>query len=336
KASFKKALYSENVFVVAPYDLALAYAEVAFDNGVNFRLEEKVVDIRTSSKGFRVTTNKNKFTCKIVINTIPNEIYLEENNIKTQLKNNYFKNMQYLVVDDSSSNILSTVVTNAPSEDFFAINIPTLSGGALMGVRHNDKLNLQESVELANTIALDLEDKEISNIFHENYDKDEVVIDDREMSKGYISVTGKHYGKITMAPAIAKNLAEFLEENMNIKLKKHFIDKRREMYRFRDLSKKEINEIIKLDKRYGKIVCICNNISEGEIIDSIRRPLGARTVEGVKRRTGAGFGTCNGSYCIGKIINILAHEMDKKETDIVVDSKNSKVLAARIKEFNEV
>lgn len=76
--NIKKGLYSENIGIVAPYDLAIAYAEVASDNGVNFRLEEEVLNIQNLAKGFRVTTNKNKFTCKVVINTIPHEIYIRK------------------------------------------------------------------------------------------------------------------------------------------------------------------------------------------------------------------------------------------------------------------
>ena len=68
KHNIKKGLYSENIGIVAPYDLAISYAEVAFDNGVIFRLEEEVLNIQNLSKGFRVTTNKNKFSCKVVIN----------------------------------------------------------------------------------------------------------------------------------------------------------------------------------------------------------------------------------------------------------------------------
>ena len=102
------------------------------------------------------------------------------------------------------------------------------------------------------------------------------------------------------------------------------------------MDRKEANEIIALDKRYGKIICVCNNVSEGEIVDCIRRPLGARTVEGVKRRTGSGFGNCHGSYCYEKIVNILARELDRKFTDIVDDSKDSKVISSRIKEFEDV
>ena len=131
-------------------------------------------------------------------------------------------------------------------------------------------------------------------------------------------------------------ICDTISNNLNCTLNKNFIDKRREIYKFRELGKKEANEIIALDSRYGKIICICNHISEGEIVDCIRRPLGARTVEGVKRRTGAGFGSCQGSYCYQKIVNILARELDKNVTEIVDDSRNSRVLKSRIKEFKDV
>ena len=77
----KKGLYSKNVAIVAPYDLAIAYAEVASENGVNFRLEEEVLNIEKINKGFRVVTNRNKFTCKVVINTIADEIYINDKGV---------------------------------------------------------------------------------------------------------------------------------------------------------------------------------------------------------------------------------------------------------------
>ena len=123
---------------------------------------------------------------------------------------------------------------------------------------------------------------------------------------------------------------------INIKEKKCFVDKRREVYRFRNMNIEDRNELISVDKRYGNIVCACNEITEGEIIDAIRRPLGARTVQGVKRRTGAALGNCHGSYCVRKIINILAREMDKKPNEVVDDSNKSRVWISRIKEFDEV
>ena len=135
---------------------------------------------------------------------------------------------------------------------------------------------------------------------------------------------------------IAKDIEEKLKANMNITKKRDYIDKKREVYVFKNMSKEQRNKIIALDKRYGNIICSCNNISEGEIVDSIRRPLGARTLEGVKRRTGIGRGSCNGSSCNMKVMNILAREMNKNLLNIVDDSAESKVLVGRIKEFNEI
>ena len=336
----KKGLYSQNVGIVAPYDLAIAYAEVAFDNGVNFRLEEEVLNIKNLTKGFKVVTNKNKFTCKVVINTIADEIYINEKGMiegkDLEEEDNVFKNMSYLLVEDNKSNKLNKIVTQTFDKDTFVVSSPVLNGGSLIGIKSTEKTSLDDNLFYSCKLIKDLNKSNIVNLFRESYDKDSIVVEDKDIDKGYISVIGTHYGKVTLAPAIAKMLCDTLTNNLNCSLKKNFIDKRRESYRFREMNRNEINEVIKVDKRYGKIVCMCNNVTEGEIVDSIRRPLGARTVKGVKRRTGAGFGNCQGAYCNEKIVNILARELDKKLNDIVDDSKDSKIIYSRIKEFKEI
>lgn len=338
--SIKKGLYSQNVAIVAPYDLAIAYAEVASDNGVNFRLEEEVLTIQNITKGFKVVTNKNKFSCKVVINTIANEIYINEKGIveekDTENDINSFKNMSYILLDDNYENKLERIVTKTFDKDTFVVSTPVLNGGSLVGIKSIEKTSLDDNLNYASKLLKNLNKGNINNLFRESYDKDSIVVDEQQIDKGYISVIGTHYGKVTLAPAIAKMLCDTISSSLNCKLKKNFIDKRREFYRFREMNRNEINEVIKLDKRYGKIICMCNNVSEGEIVDSIRRPLGARTVKGVKRRTGAGFGNCHGSYCNERIIQILARELDKKITDIVDDSKNSNIIYGRIKEFKEI
>ena len=338
--NIKKGLYSQNVGIVAPYDLAIAYAEVAFDNGANFRLEEEVLNIKNLTKGYRVITNKNKFTCKVVINTIADEIYINEKGIvegkSTETEENTFKNMSYLLIEDSKVNKLNKIVTKTFDKDTFVVSSPILNGGSLIGIKSIEKTSLDDNLSYANKLIKNVNKSNINNLFRESYDKDSIVVDENKIDKGYISVIGTHYGKVTLAPAIAKMLCDSLTNNLNCSLKKNFVDKRRESYRFREMSKNEINEIIKLDNRYGKIICMCNHVTEGEIVDSIRRPLGARTVKGVKRRTGAGLGSCQGAYCNERIINILARELDKNVTDIVDDSKDSKIIYSRIKEFNEI
>lgn len=340
KKDIKKGLLSKNVAIMSPYDLAIAYAEVAFDNGVNFRLQEEVLNITKINNIFRVTTNKNKFSCKIVINTIPNELYIQENGVVQEAdeeeKEDTFKNMSYLIVDDNYDNKFNRVVIETFDKDTFVLSTPTTTFGSMIGIKTVEKTSLDDNLDFASRLMSGLYKCHINNLFRESYDKDKMLIDESEVSRGYIRITGTHYGKITIAPAIAKMVADTLECKFNSSINKNFIDKRRECYKIRNLEIEELNEIIKLDNRYAKIVCTCNCVTEGEIVDSIRRPLGARTVEGVKRRTGAGYGPCNGSYCNDKIISILARELDKKETEIVDDSKYSNILVGRIKEFNEV
>ena len=336
----KKGLYSKNVAIVAPYDLAIAYAEVASENGVNFRLEEEVLNIEKINKGFRVATNRNKFTCKVVINTIADEIYINEKGVVkekiSEAEEDSFKNMSYILVDDKYKNKLNNVVTQTFDKDTFVVSTPVINGGSLIGVKSSEKTSLEDNLSYVGVMLKDLNKSIINNLFRESYDKDSIVVDDSEIDKGYISIIGTHYGKITLAPALAKMICDTLTNNLNCTLKKNFIDKRRDFYRLRQMDREELNEAIKVDGRYGKIICNCNNVSEGEIVDCIRRPLGARTVKGVKRRTGAGFGNCHGSYCNEKIISILARELDKKITDIVYDSKNSKIIYSRIKEFKDI
>ena len=336
----KKGLYSKNVAIVAPYDLAIAYAEVASENGVNFRLEEEVLNIEKINRGFRVVTNRNKFTCKVVINTIADEIYINEKGVvkekNSEAEEDSFKNMSYILVDSKYKNKLNNVVTQTFDKDTFVVSTPVINGGSLIGVKSIEKTSLEDNLSYVGVMLKDLNKSIINNLFRESYDKDSIVVDDSEIDKGYISIIGTHYGKITLAPALAKMICDTLTNNLNCTLKKNFIDKRREFYRVRQMNREELNEAIKVDGRYGKIICNCNNVSEGEIVDCIRRPLGARTVKGVKRRTGAGFGNCHGSYCNEKIISILARELDKKITDIVDDSKNSKIIYSRIEEFKDI
>ena len=334
KYDVKKSLYSENVAIIAPYDLAIAYGEVAADNGVNFRFEEEVLDIQSISKGFKVTTNKNKFTCKAVINTIPDKKYMIDG--EEIDRHEIMNNTTYLVVDGDDGNYLNKVIINTIDEDKFVLNIPNLSNGYIIGIKSSHQLTVEEGIKYANKVFPEVKINNISNIFNEECNKNLMYIDDSKIDMGYISITGTHYGKITIAPAIAKTMSYTIANNMKATYKKNFVDKRREVYRFREMNKSQRNEIISLDKRYGNIVCICNQVSEGEIVDCIRRPLGARTIEGIKRRTGAGLGSCYGSYCDRKILNILAREMNKRHSDIVEDSKNSQLWTSRIKEFKGV
>lgn len=331
--SVSKALYSKNTGVVCPYDLAIAYGEIAFDNGVKFRLEEEVIDIQKITKGFRVITNKNKFTCKMVINTTPGQNYSIDTSEKIYKEKS---NLSYFLFEKEYKGDFNNILFTLSGLNRKIFTVPTVQGNMMVAVNTKDILGYNETLKKVSEVIGNIDENKINSFYQWPYYKDTIIIDESLVDKGYIKVVGKHYGQVTMTPSIAKMVCETIVSNINCVLKKDFIDKRREVYRFRDLSNEDRNKIIKIDKRYGNIICICQKVTEGEIVDAIRRPLGARTVEGIKRRTGVTFGNCKGAECFNKIVTILARETGKKLTDIVKDSKNSKILSGRIKEFDEV
>ena len=327
------ALYSKHVSVLNPYELAIAYGEIAADNGVNFRFQEEVINIEQLSKSFKITTNKNKFSCKVVIDTISKE--KDNSNFQVTKDQKYKEYMTYLMIENKFKVSLENVIIDKIDNGVQLFNIPTLSDELIIAIKSKYKLTQDKAVEYCKKILPNISGKNVINMFTEEYENT-MIIDYDAIDRGYIRLAGSNYSKLTLTPAISKVISEIISNNLKVKMKKDFIDKRREVYRFSQMTDEERNEIIKIDKRYGNIVCVCNQVSEGEIIDCIRRPLGARTVEGIKKRTGAGLGSCYGSYCSRKIIKILAKEIGINPTEVVQDEKNSRVWTNRIKEFDKV
>jgi L-2-hydroxyglutarate oxidase LhgO len=331
--SVKKAIYTTNTAIISPYDLAISYGEIAFDNGVKFKLEEEVLDIQNISKGFKVITNKNKFTCNMVLNTTPSENYSIDSLNKVNKNRSYLK---HFLLESNFEGTYKNIITTLSKGQEQIYAVPTLGDSSIISIKTDEYINYGESLKKISCFLGNINESYINTFYESPFYKDSLIIDDSLVDKGYIKVTGKHYSQVTITPAIAKIICETIVNNFNCVLKKDFIDKRREFYRFSDLSNEDRKNIIKLDKRYGKVICPCNQVTEGEIVDSIRRPLGARTIEGIKRRTGVTFGNCKGAYCLNKVVSILSRETNKNMTEIVKDSKNSRVVIGRIKEFNEM
>jgi len=328
---FKKAITSKNWGVVCPYDLAIAYGEIAFDNGVNFRLGEKVIEIKKISKGFKVTTTKNKFTCKFVINTIPDDDYrLKSKDKKMEQKNN---NVKYFLINKKFRFKDIAVIVGRNGENIFAY--PNFNGDTIAYVITKKEISYEEAFKRLKNRLPGINNNYINNSYSTQFFNDKVIIDDSMVSKGYIKIDGKNYGIVAMSQFIANTIRKMVIENIPSKLKKDFYGKRREVYRFRDMTNDKRKELININPEYGKIVCLCNQVTEGEIIDSIRRPLGARTINGIRKRTGAMNGDCSGNHCMSKIISILANETNKDITEILEKSEGSNIIMSRIKQFKQ-
>ena len=331
----KKALYSKNTGIISPFDLALSYGEVAFDNGVKFKLEEEVLDIQQIPKGFRVITNKNKFTCKMVINRTSSENYSIVNERKTSVNSNEGIS-KYILLDNYNKARFSHALFMYNTKGERIYTLPTIEGDTVAAISTKENVSYDEVVNRISKITNEIDYMDVKMFLDWPFFNDPIVIDDSGIDHGIIQIRGKSYAQVTMTPAIASIVCESVVNKMNCKLKKDFSDKRRDSYKFRELCDEERKSIIELDNKYGKIICGCENVTEGEIVDAIRRPLGARTVDGVKRRTGAAFGNCQGSHCLNKIVSILARETNKPITEIVKDSKNSNIVLYRIKEFDSM
>lgn len=331
----KFAIYSHNIGVVCPYDLALSYGEVAYDNGVNFKLQEEVLSIKKFRNGFQVVTNKNKFTCRLVINTTPVNTYLSDFPEEDESLGNRI-NLQYFIMDkEIKPNFKNTLfILNNKRERIFAV--PNAYGDTILALSSKDVMPIAKAESRINSAASILDEDFINTHYRLPFYNESMIIDDRYINEGYLRVVGKHYGQVTITPALANNICSKIVSILKCKPKKDYYDKRREYYKFRSMSNEERNNLIKSDKRYGNMVCVCQKVTEGEIVDSIRRPLGARTIEGIKRRTGALLGSCKGSLCYNKVAEILARETDKDLREIVIDSSGSNIFKGRIKEFDSI
>ena len=146
-----------------------------------------------------------------------------------------------------------------------------------------------------------------------------------------MNVAGVESPGLSSAPAIALFVREILNEKLELNEKEVYSDTREEPVRFRHMSDEERAELIKKNPAYGRIVCRCETITEGEIIDAIKAPAGARDVDGVKRRTRAGMGRCQGGFCGSKVVEILARELNVPMSEITKFGGDSKIIYERTK-----
>ena len=147
-------------------------------------------------------------------------------------------------------------------------------------------------------------------------DGGEFIIGEAEDAKGFIDAAGIESPGLSSAPAIGQYVRELLADLTELKEKERFIETRKGIVRFAECSREAKQELIRQNPAYGKIICRCETITEGEILDAIHRPLGATTLDGIKRRTRAGMGRCQAGFCTPKVMDILARELGLELKDI--------------------
>ena len=153
-----------------------------------------------------------------------------------------------------------------------------------------------------------------------------------EDAPGFVDCAGIESPGLASAPAIGLTVAELLKEKLGLEEKPDFVPTRKGILDPKTLSREAYQALIREEPAYGQIICRCEQVTEGEIVDAIRRPLGAKDLDGVKRRTRAGMGRCQGGFCTPRVMEILSRELGVPQTELTKNGGASRLLAGRTKE----
>lgn len=340
------ALYAPTGGIICPYSFAVSLAENASENGVEFKLETKVMNIEKKDGYYNVITDKGDFEAKVVINAAG--VYADEiNNMVSEYKMKIVpRKGEYCLCDKTAGKLVSKTIFQLPTKLGKGVLItPTIDGNLLIGPNAEDiedkgdltttKKGLDFVLEKAkltmNPLPLGNIITSFSGLRAHNVEGD-FVIGEREDAKNFINAAGIESPGLSSAPAIAEMVKDIVVEKLNPKKNENFNPVTKAIPRFREMSLEERKALIKTNPKYGTIICRCECVTEGEIIDAIHRPLGATTLDGVKKRTRSMMGGCQGGYCSSPILNILAIELNIAKTEVKKGRDNSNILIGENKE----
>lgn len=345
KEDAKGALFAPTGGIVGVYELTIATVENAMCNGGELKLNSKVVSIE-KDKNFRITLESGEvIESKFIINAAG--IYADD--IHSMISEKTFsivpRKGQYYVLDKAQGELFEKTIFQCPSKLGKGILVtPTVHGNLLVGPDATDNGNKESvstessNLDLVREISLKTTNKVNFRESIRNFsglravsDRDDFIVEECKDVLGFFDVAGIKSPGLTSAPAIAVDVVKMLKNSgLELNKKDNFNEKRHQI-NFMELSSEEKDAIIKKDSRYGRIICRCENITEGEIVDSINRTLGATTVDGVKRRCRPGCGRCQGGFCGPRVQEIIAREKNMKIEDIMLDAKNSYILVGKTK-----
>jgi glycerol-3-phosphate dehydrogenase len=341
------ALYAPTGGIVCPYEMTIALSENAYENGVEFFFENQVLDITAFNDNFRVITNKSEYVGEIIINAAG----LFSDDINNMVSSENLKIIprrgEYCVFDKSVGNMISKTIFQLPSKLGKGVLVaPTVDGNLIIGpnaVDQEDKEGLGTTFEGLENI-LKIASMSIKNIprnfiinsfsgLRARTERDDFIIEQPKDAEGFINVAGIESPGLTSAPAIARIVSEMVIEKLKAEIKPSYNPIRKGIPKFREMSLIELQGKIRENPKYGNIVCRCETVSEGEIIDAIHRPIGAKTLDGVKIRTRAGMGRCQSGFCASRILNILSRELELEQMKITKFGRASHILICKNKEF---
>lgn len=324
------ALWAPTGGIVCPFNMTIALAENANANGVDFRFNTKVTGFTRGEEGWTVHTEQGDFQTRYVVNAAGVYADVLHNMVSARKLHITPRRGDYCLLDRQVGGFVSHTVFQLPGKLGKGVLVsPTVHGNIIVGptaidIEDRDGTNttaagLEELIAKAGISVDNLPIRQTITSFaglraHE--DHHEFVIGEAEDAPGFVDCAGIESPGLTSAPTIGLTVAELLREKLGLRKKEDFIATRKGLLDPKSLTKEAYQALIRENPAYGQIICRCEQVTEGEIIDAIRRPLGARSLDGVKRRTRAGMGRCQAGFCSPRVLEILARELGVSQAEI--------------------
>ncbi len=342
-------LYAPTAGIVDPFEVALAQAENAAANGVAVYRNCAVTGIGRAAGEFILQTGQGDFTARTVVNAagvyadaVASMAGQKDLNIKARLG-------EVLVLDKELGFSLNTVLFPLPSGPSKGIVvIPTVSGNTLVSATARlvedkedvatTRVGVQELIAGGRRLIPEIGAHKVIREFSglravAEGTGDDFVVGPVPGLPGFINAAGIQSPGIASAPAIAGMVVGLLaDQGLDLQDKPDFNPYRQAPVSCSKLTDAERDELIRSNPAYGQVVCRCEGVTAGEIADAIRGPVGATTIDGVKRRTRAGMGRCQGGFCQPRVLAILARELGRDPWDIWLEYQDSAVVNGLLKE----
>ena len=343
------ALYAPSSGIVCPFILNIAMAENAADNGVEFRFNTKVEQITKDDAGiWHLRTNNGEYKARYVVNAAGVYADVFHNMVSDKKIHITPRRGDYCLLDKEAGNHVSHTIFTLPTKLGKGVLVtPTVHGNLIVGptaVDVNDRegtnttaAGIADLITKANQQVKDLPMRKVITSFaglraHE--DHHEFIIQEVEDAPHFIDAAGIESPGLTSCPAIGEMVGEMLREKMSLTPKDNWIARRKGILNPQTLTMEERNALIQKEPAYGNIICRCESISEGEILDAIHRTLGARSLDGVKRRTRAGMGRCQAGFCSPRVMEILHRELGIPLEEVTKSGGRSTIVMERTKGAN--
>ncbi|MBQ9156910.1 MAG: NAD(P)/FAD-dependent oxidoreductase [Eubacterium sp.] len=342
------ALYAPTAGYTCPMQYTIAFAESAAINGVEFRFETKVTNIIRKEDHYILETTKGNFETRAVVNAAG--LYADEfHNMMSSDKIHITpRKGEYLLLDKPYGETFKATIMVLPGKmGKGVLTAPTIHGNLYVGPTSydiEDKEGVNTTREYLDSLLHEMEHHLINEVklpaskiitsfagLRAHEDGHDFIVKELPEAPLFFEAAGIESPGLTSAPAIAEYLVGLISQRMELSEKSDFIPERKNVVKLAKMTMEERNALIKEKPEFGQIICRCEMITEGEIVDAINRPVGATSLDGVKRRVRAGMGRCQGGFCTPKVMQILARELGRDMTEITKKGHGSEMLVGKIK-----